>query len=1232
MSAESPLLPNQRRFPARHSSSFLSQWSFSYVREAIERGRERPLITDDWAPLDFADEAALLSSRLSKAWSHEKHFGTSLAWTTIKLNRWSIVAVLAATGVEESLNILIAFCLGLLLTWFEKDSNTRDVNQALTYCFELAVIGLAGAVIRHVTRWLNAKLGLDVRIAFTGSIYRKCMNLPISHASSGHAVGLIATDVDRFEQAAAFFAYVVIAPLVLVIVTGMMYWQIGPAAFVASFVTLLIIPAQAHLSDLFAKYRNACVKPRDNRLQFVSDMIQGVFVMKMNCWEEPLIEHVDTFREEEVSQMRNAAVLKAVNLSIYQMLSCIVELFTFGFFFCLSGGILSPTKVFTTVALLQTLKWNMGLHFPLAVQFCAESLVSFRRIQNFLSLPEIETPSIEYAPAGAEESTLVFLKSCSFTWPNELPSHPTLHEIDLVVNKGQMIVVFGPVGAGKSSLLNGILHELHSSGTFYSRPGLRISYACQTPWIVSGTVQDNIVFGHVFDVQKLAAVIKACALERDLEMWTDGLQTKVGERGVSLSGGQKSRVGLARACYADADLVLMDDPLSAVDGKVGRQLVDDCVNGFLKDKARILVTHQTQYLRASDLVLLLENGRVVSFGPYASTKGGVGVVKNPSIGEGFDDAETFATAENEMAVDQDTSSIESLLNEDATEGVVSFSVYRDFFRSGSSSTWILILVLACLSSQCLLILTDWWIGQWSSQLPDAQQDSSWGIILLLLSTITLVTVMGRTLLFFELCLECSLKMSQTLVRSVFEAEMRFFVENPAGRILNRFSSDLNRVDEVLPFTMFDFINTSLSSIAALFLAMFFLPVVLTTVPVIAFVFWHLQTLYLTSSRQLKRQEAITRSPIFSTISVTLAGLSTLRAFHAEPRFINTLMDLQNENSKISILSLGLARWLGLRLDLVAAVFNIVVTFCAVGVGSAGGLSGASLGLVLTYSLNLVGVLQWAFRQSAETENLMTSVERVLEFCNIPPEPQPLSITTPHPPWPSCGEITIRNLSVKYPPSTKPVLKNISVHIPAGSTVAIVGRTGSGKSTLLQAIFRFVVPEGSVTIDGIDTAELDLKTLRSCVSSIPQDPFCFHGTLRFNLDPAGIYGDTELWNALASVQLSETIARLSGQLDASIDSLSIGQKQLVCLARALLKRSKIIAMDEPTSSIDHDTEELIAKLLRGKGGVFHGATMLTVAHRLNTIMDYDLVMVLDEGRLVEFGPPAKIAYFSRFRNE
>ncbi|ORY35158.1 P-loop containing nucleoside triphosphate hydrolase protein [Rhizoclosmatium globosum] len=1087
-------MQTDKRFRRRQSVSFPSRWLFFYINEAIARGRKKTLGSEDWAYLDDSDDSTKLADE--------------------------ILTVLVGNLLEEGLMLVSAYILSLLLLWFKQDSSERDFSQGIGYALILSVVGVVTAIIRHGSRWINTKLGMVLRVSFIAAIYRKCMNLSISHTSStGFIVNLIANDLNRFEEASVVFLFIGIGPLILIIVTVLLYHQIGNAAFVASGATLLMIPLQGFISKLFGKYRRASVAPRDSRLKSLSDMLTGIMMVKLYAWEEPLINNIDNLRKEEVSMMKKAYFLRAINLSFFQAFSCIIELFAFVSFY-LMGGVLTPSNVFTSIALLQSLRWNMGLRFPYALQFTTESLVSFKRIQTFFLLPEIEPAVSNVIPDGADESTLILLDKCSFKWSNKY----ILENINLHLKTGSLLSIIGPVGAGKSSLLNGILREMDHTGGFYTRNGLNISYAGQSPWIITGSIQDNIVFGEALDVERLNQVIKACSLERDLKSFEHGLNTIVGERGITLSGGQKARVALARACYSTAELVLLDDPLAAVDAKVGRQIFDNCIMGFLAGRARILVTHQLQkqWRKRSETVI------------------------DESV-EVEDD--TIVNGETK----EDVAAPAVFTKEEAAKGSVSLSVYRDYFRAGSSWFMLIVLSILCVAGQAMLIVTDWWVGQWSSQSASGQQESKWWILFLILTLVTLTSVGTRTLMFFIVCIESSLKLSEKLVRSVFGAEMQFFVENPVGRILNRLSSDLNRMDESLPWTFFDFVNAALSSIATLILAIYYMPVVLVSVPFISLAFWYLRTMFVQTSR-----------------------LSTVRAFGAQARFVENW-----------VLYLGLGRWLGMRLDLVAAVFNAFVTLCAVGFTRVDSLAlgSSSVGLVLTYSLNLVGVVQWAFRQSAETENLMTSVERV-------PCPNATNEVIPETSWPQKGEINVVDLKMRYPGNEKLVLKGLNIRIPAGSTVGIVGRTGSGKSSLLQALFRLVIPTGTITIDG------------SSFSIVPQDPFLFRGSL-------------QLWSAISDVQLREMVEQLPGKLDAFISenggNLSVGERQLL----------KLFVMDEATSAVDLNTDALIAKVLRYKGGAFSGVTTLTIAHRLNTIIDYDYVLVLNDGNVVEYGAPAEL---------
>ncbi|KAJ3208336.1 Multidrug resistance-associated protein 4 [Dinochytrium kinnereticum] len=1283
--------PNKPRLTRRQDASFFSK----YVNELISRGCRNTLTESDWPLNNEADDASKLSTRLLQLWKQEQEAKGPKA-SLVNVTARMFVMPLIGAGVwfllEELLKLVNAILLGYLLKWFGDDQ--ADIRTGFEFALLLSLSTILIAFIHHINFWIAMRMGLQLRVAFIAAIYKKW-----------------------------------ISPALLIIVGGLMYLQIDNATFVAIGALIFLIPVQGYIAQWFGKYRRGSVVPRDSRLKTISDMLNGIMVVKLYAWEKPLIDVVAALRGKEMDYVglcsditiQRASILRAINEGFFFASSAILEIFAFGAYFFM-GGVLTPSKVFTTISLLSTVRLNMGSRFPKVLQFIAEALVSFRRIQNFLSLPEIsqsQDPAIETAVLrdSGDGKAMVFMKGCSFRWGGgsaisvedalesggkirrekegeagaEQERKIVLQDLDVLLRDGELTAVVGTVGAGKSSFLNAILGEMEQTTTTPDpQMALRtrnIAYASQTPWILSDTIRNNILFGRPYRADWFATVIEACALERDVKLFSEGVETVVGERGVTLSGGQKARVALARAVYAEAELYLLDDPLSAVDAKVGRHIFDKCINGLLRNKCRVLVTHQLQYVIDCNSVILLDNGKMPTpLGSFksvmTSTSSDFTAVmrehanRPEDLGETVDDGlkakkkvEKFEKKDslNEKSPDEEEEEQQpekhrEIKKEEAAQGDVPLSLYRDYFRSGAFSRMTLpILVVAIVLGQALLVVTDYWLGRWASVSAEQQKEVGYPAGFFSLAVATVGVSMARAVMFFMVCVKASRVLSRKMLMSVFSAPLQFFVENPSGRVMNRMSTDLNRMDESLPWTFFDFIQCLFLVIGTLAVAVVVIPYVLLLVPVIGVFFWYLRKNYLQASRQVKREEAITRSPVYSNIPATLEGLSIVRAFGAETRFLTRFSELQNSNTRIAVCFLSAVRWLGLRLDLISALFLIVVAFLSVVVKNRPGLnlSASTVGLVLSYALQLMGLLQWCFRQSAEVENLMTATERVIEYTDLPTEFKPLPPTNPPltidatpqvsttslvrkkpstaailledmargtapDGWPSTGEVEIRGLTMTYPNAERNALDGVSVRIPAGSRVGIVGRTGAGKSSLLQALFRLVEHSGLILIDGIDTTSLTLTELRSKISIIPQDPFCFRGTLRFNLDPFKKFTDAELWYVLEKVRLKPVVEALSEKLDAPVtengSNWSVGERQLICLARAILRSSKLFVMDEATSAIDLSTDAFLASVLRAEEGPFANATILTIAHRLNTIIDYDYVMVMDEGKLVEFGRP------------
>lgn len=752
-------------------------------------------------------------------------------------------------------------------------------------------------------------------------------------------------------------------------------------------------------------------------------------------------------------------------------------------------------------------------------------------------------------------------------------------------------------------------------------------------------------------------MIKACALKKDLQLLEDGDLTVIGDRGATLSGGQKARVNLARAVYQDADIYLLDDPLSAVDAEVGKHLFQLCICQALHEKITILVTHQLQYLKAASHILILKDGEMVQKGTYTEfLKSGVdfgSLLKKeneeaePSTAPGtptlrkrtFSEASIWSQQSSRPSLKdgapegQDAENTQAVQPEESrSEGRIGFKAYKNYFSAGASWFFIIFLVLLNMVGQVFYVLQDWWLSHWANKqgaLNNTRNangnitetlDLSWYLgIYAGLTAVTVLFGIARSLLVFYILVNASQTLHNRMFESILKAPVLFFDRNPIGRILNRFSKDIGHMDDLLPLTFLDFIQTLLLVVSVIAVAAAVIPWILIPLVPLSVVFLVLRRYFLETSRDVKRLESTTRSPVFSHLSSSLQGLWTIRAYKAEERCQELFDAHQDLHSEAWFLFLTTSRWFAVRLDAICAIFVIVVAFGSLVLAKT--LNAGQVGLALSYALTLMGMFQWSVRQSAEVENMMISVERVIEYTDLEKEAPWECKKRPPPGWPHEGVIVFDNVNFTYSLDGPLVLKHLTALIKSREKVGIVGRTGAGKSSLISALFRLSEPEGKIWIDKILTTEIGLHDLRKKMSIIPQEPVLFTGTMRKNLDPFNEHTDEELWRALEEVQLKEAIEDLPGKMDTELaesgSNFSVGQRQLVCLARAILKNNRILIIDEATANVDPRTDELIQQKIREK---FAQCTVLTIAHRLNTIIDSDKIMVLDSGRLKEYDEP------------
>ncbi|CAG2112394.1 unnamed protein product, partial [Medioppia subpectinata] len=712
-------------------------------------------------------------------------------------------------------------------------------------------------------------------------------------------------------------------------------------------------------------------------------------------------------------------------------------------------------------------------------------------------------------------------------------------------------------------------------------------------WSFSGTVRENVLFGGVYNEEKYRKVLHVCALQKDLQLFPNGDATVVGERGVSLSGGQKARINLARALYREADIYLLDDPLSAVDTAVAKHIYEKCIRGYLRDKTVLLVTHQLQYIADAHQIVVLREGRQQAIGTYQELVN-LGIDFINTCGEKREDNSPDTTqvtknkpirrvsgtgskqtvqGDHELREDNHIVGEKPQINasggEQQTMGSVTAGVYWLYARSGAGILTLTIIIGANVLTQLLFNGSDYLLSLWTDSEQHLYQHEwvrglsrramiiTFGALMAGLLAVSLI----RTALFFSSCMRASVTLHNRLLNSLMRAPIAFIDDRPIGVLLNRFARDIGLVDDLLPVTAFDALQIGVQLVA---------PVTLAPTAALAVIFYCLRRYYIPSARAVKRLEASARSPLYSHLSNTMYGLATVRAFGAETTCADMFDGLQDGHTGAWFLFLSAIRWFGIALDVLCWLYVGSVTGYMTAQSDNPSMTASVVGLTVSTALSLSGVFQWGVRQSAELESQMTSVERVDEYSHIAPEPNLKTgpeVRSPPKGWPREGVIEFRDVSLRYSPSDPPVLNNLNVRINGGEKVDIVGRTGVGKSSLITALFRLIPPTGgAVFIDGVDTGAVSLAALRGGLSIIPQDPVLFAGTVRLNMDPSGDYGDNRLWEALDAVCLKERVLAMAGALDARVseggDNFSVGQRQLLCLARALLRHNRILVLDEP----------------------------------------------------------------------
>ncbi|CAH1736108.1 unnamed protein product [Aphis gossypii] len=1287
----------------RCNANFFEIITHSWISKLLKIGRLRDLNeTDLYTTLDD-QKSSPLGDKLEKIWRSELAKSSSMNRNPNLLR--ALIRMFGAKFIlygflfciiEIIFNLSQPILIGELLEYFNHNhSKNIDIKYAYLYSSGLICSILMSTILIFYTYEEIMNEIMKVKVACCSLIFRKTLCLShktFGETAVGQVINLISNDVNRFDCAINLH-YLWIGPLQIIIGIYFLWQEIGVSLLIGVATFFFFIPLQSWMGKIISKFRLQTAKKTDERIRLMNEIISGIQVIKMYTWEKPFVNLIKYTRKIEVEQIKGATFIKFIWIS-FKVIQSRFQIFISILIYVLLGNKISFQKVYVLICFFNLLHMSMAVKFSISLLGIGELIVSIKRIQHYLLLEEkdhqIQNSHLKYDNSVEQNigqssivddytanncndiedkkesvnSNSIVILNTSAKW-TDVQTNNTLENINLTVNSGQLVAVIGPVGAGKSSLIQAILRELPVFKGKISVDGV-LSYASQEPWIFSGTIQQNILFGSPMDEERFKEVIDVCALKSDLEHFPLGDETIVGERGTTLSGGQKARINLARAVYKKADIYLLDDPLSAVDVKVGNHLFEKCIRNYLKKKACILITHQVHHLSEVDHIVLMDNGKIIIEGSYQYIQASnldFAKVLGPLNGTTIENKiETNIMNNNDVELRLDSSqtgSNENILSSKFKESTqkpntklpYEFGKYKSknvlisYISSSESSYNVFFGFFMCILILGLTVGGEFWLSYWVNQelfynptntfnnsLSETHDPSNlllwfnnnnefYVIIYTFFMVSLIISVIIRSAIFVQITMKASINLHNRMFNSIVGTTMSFFNINSSGFIMNRFSKDLGAVDDILPDIFLDTLQIFMFIFGTVIIVGFTNIYLLIPTVIIGIMVYKVRDYYFYTSQNIKRLEASTRSPVLAHMNASLQGLTTIRAFGAEQILSQEFDRHQDLHSSASHLYSCLNQGFGFWIDIVCLLYLCIIIFSLLIADN--NIYGGSVGLVLTQVMCLLGRIQWGVRQSSILLCQLTSVERVIEYTNLPQEDTLHSIEVKNPPkeWPYSGKIVFKDFNLRYSLNSPYVLKDLNIEIRSMEKIGIVGRTGAGKSSFIGALFRLALNEGKIIIDGVDIHELMLKDLRSKLSIIPQEPVLFSGTMRTNLDPFDEYPDHDLWNALDEVELKNFVEGLPGGLNSKLSSsgsnFSVGQRQLVCLARAILQNNKILILDEATANVDPLTDKLIQNTIRNK---FKNCTVLTIAHRINTIMDSDRVLVMDFGKIVEFDHP------------
>nr|XP_042910729.1 multidrug resistance-associated protein 1 [Parasteatoda tepidariorum] len=1216
--------------------SFISYVSISWFTKYVFESRRKLLTVLDLKFISVRLVAKFAYSEFLKRWNINKEpkslESRSLGLSLI-ITFWPWIVAATIFNFIFTLALLVPpLILDRLIDFVEHD---HFAWRGMLYVSLFYIVDASGKIFDNFGVYFFFNSGAQMKSALMNAVYRK--NFLLSPAArkeftSGSISNLLSVDIQRLSYFTYYCAELFTCPIRIIVILVIMWQYIGMATLAGLGVIIFLLPIGYYISRYSEKFTDEQMKVKDTRLKFMNEILSGIKILKLYAWEIAFLAKVSEERRKELKLILYSQMCTVVNVFVFYCAPIMISVASFAtYLFMDRNNVLDPTKAFVTITLMEQLKYGLFI-LPESISELIQTSIALERLRTFFAAENTDPGVIGTEP---DEGDILTIRKASFKWPGE--EECTLHDIELHIPKGKLVAVIGPVGSGKSSLLSAMLGDINrTNGSVDIKCSL--AYVPQEAWILNRTVKENILMMKHLIEEKYNKVLDLCCLRPDMEILPAGDNTEIGEKGVNLSGGQKQRVSLARAVYQDKEIFLLDDTLSAVDVHVRKALFDDIIgnDGLLRKKTRILVTHDVSVLHKVDMIVSMKDGRIDEIGSYQDLLSQNGSfmefiqehTSQKNLEENTDEnkkmlcryistdstssktSDDFLSKEQKLNASFDARDAEKtyrLIEDERMEvGKVHRHVYWTYMKNMSCPLW----VITVFGFVCYVIMETYaniWLGKWTTdpKVNGTHSISSTTYRLEIYSALGLGQAIFVIIGSFSLAhgvITAAARLHNKMLNSLIKSPMSFFDSTPMGRITNRFSSDLDIIDTELYGQIDGWLNCILYVIASFYMIGRNAPIFLASLLPLGVLYYIFLKLHLNTYRQIRRLESTTKSPIYSQLLESIQGVSSIGAYKVQEEFIESFENKLNNHMVCFSSTIG------------SNSFNFIL------------IPLGNMIMEEIKSWQVTDAIKWFVRLSCLLEDKSISVERVDEYCKLDSEAAwdtPLDCQNKD--WPFIGQISFNNYSARYRENLDLVLRNLNLSINGSEKVGIIGRTGAGKSSITMALFRIIEPAtGTIFIDDVDISKLGLHKLRSKLTIIPQDPVLFTGTLRSNLDPNDEYSDDDVWQSLERSHLKSFVTSLDEGLEHNIEenggNLSAGQKQLVCLARALLKNTKILVLDEATASVDIETDNLIQNTIRT---AFVKNTVITIAHRLNTVLDYDKIVVMENGTVLEVGNPSTL---------